>query len=273
MRFDPPGSIWGTIEDGSTHMTKWIELEGAHNVRDLGGLPAAQGRTRPRVLLRSDAVDSLTAADVTHLVEHVGLRHVVDLRSEPERVERGRGLLGARGTRYTELQVLTPQDLRRRATTRAALFAAGHPPAHILSDGYVELLELGAPAFAQALVALVEPTGTPALVHCAIGKDRTGVLVALLLAAAEVDRAAIVADYAASTEGLGRLISRRMDSDDQQVITDQVAAFTATAPAETMDRMLDTLEARWGGAAAFFRAHGIDSDVLDAWKGLLIEPR
>jgi protein tyrosine/serine phosphatase len=255
------------------HMTTWIELEGAHNVRDLGGLPAAQGRTRHGVLLRSDAVDRLTSSDVAHLVEYVGLRHVIDLRSQTEREGRGRGLLGAGGPRYTELQVLTPEDLRRRAATRAAAFAAGHPPAQILSDGYVEMLELGASAFAQALVSLVEPSGTPALVHCAIGKDRTGVLVALLLAAVDVDPAAISADYAASTVGLERLVSRWQETEDTHVIDDQIAAFTATAPSVTMDSLLATLESRWGDAAAFFRVHGVPDEVLDAWQELLIETR
>ena len=57
----------------------WLDLEGASNVRDLGGLPAATGRTRHGVLLRSDALDVLTAADVAALAS-VGVAHVVDLR-------------------------------------------------------------------------------------------------------------------------------------------------------------------------------------------------
>src|SRR4051812_23686014 len=97
----------------------WIELEGAHNVRDLGGLRAADGRTRRGVLLRSDALDQLTAADVERLVGGVGLAHVVDLRSATERRERGRGPLGATPVRYTEVEVIGPDDLARRAAARA----------------------------------------------------------------------------------------------------------------------------------------------------------
>jgi protein-tyrosine phosphatase len=130
--------------------TRWIDLEGAHNVRDLGGLAAAGGRTRDGVLLRSDALDQLTAADVQRLVGDVGLAHVVDLRSATERRERGRGPLGATPVRYTEVEVIGPDDLARRAEARAAAFAAGQPAAQVIADGYVELLELGAPAFAAA---------------------------------------------------------------------------------------------------------------------------
>ena len=63
----------------------WIELEGAVNVRDVGGLPTVDGRTtRPGVLLRSDNLQDLSAADVTRLVDELGLRTVVDLRSTGE---------------------------------------------------------------------------------------------------------------------------------------------------------------------------------------------
>ena len=110
----------------------WIDLAGAHNVRDLGGLRAGPRRTRPNVLLRADALDGLTAADVTELVEARGLAHVVDLRSGHERVERGRGALGATPVRYTEVEVIGPDDLARRAETRAAVVrrraAAGADP-------------------------------------------------------------------------------------------------------------------------------------------------
>ncbi|MEO5899865.1 MAG: tyrosine-protein phosphatase, partial [Ilumatobacteraceae bacterium] len=186
----------------------WIDLDGAHNVRDLGGLTAGAGHTRPHVLLRSDALHELTASDVGHLVDDIGLAHVVDLRSDSERLERGRGALGSTTVRYTELQVIGPDVLARRAETRRASFAAGLPPARILSDGYLELLDLGAPAFVSAFEAIVAPGGAPALVHCAIGKDRTGVLIALLLDAAGVDRTEIVADYARSGERMAPIIAR-----------------------------------------------------------------
>ena len=113
----------------------WIDLEGAHNVRDIGGLRAVGGRTRPRVLLRSDALHELTATDVSVLVDDVGLAHVVDLRSSHERAERGRGPLGATPVRYTEIEVIGPDDLARRAEARSAAFAAGLPAAQVLGDG------------------------------------------------------------------------------------------------------------------------------------------
>ncbi|MCU1504031.1 MAG: protein tyrosine/serine phosphatase [Ilumatobacteraceae bacterium] len=257
--------------------TGWIELEGAHNVRDLGGLSAGSGRTRSGVLLRSDALHELTDDDVRQLVDVVGVAHVVDLRSSSERLERGRGPLGASAVRYTELEVIGPEDLARRAATRAASFAAGLPPARILSDGYVELLELGAPAFTEAFRRIGEPGGAPALVHCAIGKDRTGVLIALLLDAAGVDRAEIVVDYARSGERMAPIIARWTSANEtsanaSSALTEQLAAFTAMAVPETMEHVLDHVHEQWDGAAGFFVANGVAPDSVDAWRQCLVGP-
>jgi protein tyrosine/serine phosphatase len=251
---------------------RWIELEGAHNVRDLGGLPAAGGRTRDGVLLRSDALDQLTAGDVEHLVGHVGLAHVVDLRSATERIERGRGPLGATPVRYTEVEVIGPDHLARRAAARAAAFSAGEPLARVIADGYVELLELGAPAFAAAFGAIAGPGGTPALVHCAIGKDRTGVLTALLLDAAGVERDEIVADYARTSERMAPIIERWMVNTPSSGMSEQVAAFTATAAPETMDHVLTVVHDRWGGAADYFVANGQPAADVDSWRQQFVAP-
>lgn len=255
---------------------RWIDLEGAHNVRDLGALPAGSGVTRHGVLLRSDALDELTAEDVRRLVDELDLAHVVDLRSGSERLERGRGRLGASGVRYTEPEVIGPADLARRAEVRAAAVAAGHPPTQILSEGYIELLDIGAGAFVEAFERIVEPGGAPALVHCAIGKDRTGVLVALLLDAAGVDRAAIATDYGRSGERMEPIIARWLSPERapqrRRAMTEQLAAFTATSAPETMDLVLAHLDQRWGGGAEFLVHHGASPRRIEDWRRLLVDP-
>jgi len=247
-----------------------IVLEGAHNVRDLDGLPAGATATRAGVLFRSDALDALTAADVAALVDERGLAHVIDLRSRAEREERGRGPLGDSGVRYSELDVIDEAALARRSDHRAASFAAGVDPNVIIADGYVELLELGAPAFAAALQTMVEPGGTPALVHCAIGKDRTGVLVALLLGAAGVEREAIVADYALSHQTMAHIREQLEQSEAFQALARQVPAFVFDATPHTMELFLDRLDERWGGAEGYFVASGVDPAVVERWKELFL---
>src|SRR5262249_39326336 len=202
------------------------------------------------------ALDTLTEADVARLVDELSLAHVFDLRSQAEREQRGRGRLGGTGVVYSELEVISNDDVQRRRDERFAAFASGGVPEEILALGYIELLELGGPAFATALARLVEPGGTPALVHCAAGKDRTGVLVALLLHAAGVDRDAIVADYAATQERMAPIIARLASAEAYQEMAEQVPAFVFEARAGTMDQFLAILEERWGGAAGFFAANG-----------------
>jgi len=113
----------------------WIELDGAYNVRDLGGLPARTGVTRSGVLLRADALDALTNDDVACLVEQRSLAHVFDLRSQSERDQRGRGRLGTTEVAYSELEVIVEADLQRRRQERSAAFAAGADPEEVLAAG------------------------------------------------------------------------------------------------------------------------------------------
>jgi protein-tyrosine phosphatase len=247
----------------------WIDLEGAHNVRDLGGLRAGTARTRAGVLLRSDALHELTDADVRILVDEVGLAQVIDLRADHERRERGRGALAGTAVSFTELEVIGPDDLARRAATRAEAFAAGLPAAQIIGDGYAELLDLGAAAFTAAFTSIVAPAGTPALVHCAIGKDRTGVLVAVLLDAADVDRDEIVADYARSGARIAPIIARWRDGESGATLSEQLAAFTALSAPETMEQTLDHLHRRWGGGAAYLQANGAAPAGIARWRRIL----
>jgi protein-tyrosine phosphatase len=248
----------------------WIQLEGAHNARDLGSMPAELGTTRTGVLLRSDALDQLTPGDVEILHGSWGLAHVVDLRSGTERGDRGRGLLDGSGVRYTELEVIGPDDLERRQQNRKSAFSAGDPPHVIMADGYAELLELGAAAFVEAFDRIVAPGGTPVLIHCAAGKDRTGVLVALLLDAVGVERDVIIADYAATNERMAPIVARLAGAAIYEQSTEDYPAFVYEAVGETMARFHEHLEQRWGGGIGFFTAHGIGHEAIDRWRDVFV---
>jgi protein tyrosine/serine phosphatase len=250
----------------------WIDLEGAHNVRDLGGLPTTGGTvTRSGVLLRSDALDALTAADVERLVDGIGLAHVVDLRSHRERAERSRGALGTSGVTYAELEVIDDADVDRRRDNRASAFAAGTDPDTIIATGYAELLDLGRRAFVEALNGIAAPGGTPALVHCTAGKDRTGVLAALLLDVAGVERDVIIADYAATESRMPAILERIRSSSAYQEVAEEVPAFIFGATETTMRHFLAHLDETWGGGEAYFEANGAAPGTLAAWRALFVE--
>lgn len=257
----------------SEYRPVWIDLDGAANARDVAGLPAARGRTRSNVLLRADALDALSARDVAELTDHRGLRHVVDLRSDGERAERGRGLLGERdAVRYTELQIIDEGQLLQRRTEREQMLADGVPIAHIMADGYVQLLDWGAASFVTAFRAVTAHEGVPALVHCSAGKDRTGVLVALLLGAGGVGTEAIVADYAATGERMAAVIARLETASIFAGMAAALPAFTFDAHPETMRRFLAHLEQTWGGPAGWLTAQGVAGDEIERWQHTLVDP-
>src|SRR5512144_2600872 len=147
-----------------------IELEGCLNFRDLGGYPTRDGRrVRWRRLFRSDGLHLLTAADIRRLREEIGLAEVIDLRSTTELASEGRGMLAAEPLRFHHVPLFDGEVREQRARA--------------------------------AEITLAEASG-PAVFHCAAGKDRTGVISAILLALLDVPDEVIVADYAATQDNL-----------------------------------------------------------------------
>ena len=96
-------------------------------------------------------------------------------------------------------------------------------------------------------------------------------LTALLLDAAGVERDEIVADYARTSERMAPIIERWMVNNPSSGMSEQIAAFTATAAPETMDHVLTVLHERWGGAAAYLVANGQPAAAVDAWRERFVE--
>ncbi|MGC8509265.1 MAG: tyrosine-protein phosphatase [Acidimicrobiales bacterium] len=243
-----------------------VALEGALNCRDLGGRPTVDGRsTRPGVLFRSDSLRRLTARDVTTLLGR-GVTANVDLQSEEEIAYFGRGLLGQAPITWIPVH-------------ESALRPRGERPegeGDVLLARYREYLAEAPAAFVRAVAALAQPGRLPAVINCFFGKDRTGVLCALVLDSVGVTRDAIVADYAASALRLPALLARLRDDPDP-VVRDTVARtpspYLEARPA-TMAALLDDLAAH-GGARGWLLAHGAAPGDLDVLRERLVgaDPR
>jgi protein-tyrosine phosphatase len=184
---------------------RWVAVEGSSNVRDLGGLPLrGGGTTASGVFYRSDTPQEWTLSD-TQAWRERGLGLVVDLRTPLEAEQEGRGpLVDAGEVRYLNAPLLPDEavlrddselvvhdDSRRARVERYLSYLSG--------DGGRNLV--------RAVEALTD-SEAPALFHCAAGKDRTGVLAAFLLEVAGVEREAVVADYALTTERLDGIVER-----------------------------------------------------------------
>jgi protein-tyrosine phosphatase len=136
-----------------------------------------------------------------------------------------------------------------------------------MSGVYRHILDRRAAQIAIVAKALLEPNALPAVIHCAAGKDRTGVTVAVLLAAIGLERDTIARDYALSTECFALPAIDEGDPEDPRI-----APIDVSCPPETMLATLDHLDASHGGPRRFLLQRGVTSDELERLRELLTEP-
>ena len=253
---------------------RWIPLAGTANTRDLGGLPlVGGGRTVPGRVLRSDDLQELTVDDVAWLVGELGLSDVVDLRTSAEVRLEGRGPLRGIPTVTHRHYTLIPE-----AGVYTDVFAAEDPREVELAGGWLETLlprtvpagfeqeppavtaylgylSDGADNVVGALRAVTAASGA-AVVHCAAGKDRTGVVSALALTVAGAEREAVIADYALTAERIHHVVAKlgARPTYAEDMARRDVASHTPRA--DTMRRVLDLLDDRVGGPQAWLAQHG-----------------
>ena len=251
---------------------RWIELDGAVNVRDTGGLVTSDGGTTAGGrLLRGDNLQELSPADITRLVRGIGLTTVVDLRSTAELAAEGPAPLDAvAGVRHVHLPVLPEQGQATDAVADVLLTRPDRDrsryPADPVCGHYLGYLE-DRPGQVVAALRTVAAAEGAALVHCAAGKDRTGVVVAVALSAVGVRPEDVVADYAATGERTGALIDRLRRSPVYASDIDSKPAREHRPRPQTMAAFLEQLTVRYGGVLRWLAGHGFgaaDVDLLHA---------
>ncbi|MGZ8804113.1 MAG: tyrosine-protein phosphatase [Microbacterium sp.] len=234
-------------------------VPGAVNFRDVGGLPAGSGRSRSGVLFRSGNLAQLDVAGIA-AIGGLGIRRIIDLRADDEVAHAPSRL----GTLDLEMQRV-PLFLG----SVASFFADDIP----LEEMYRRLVDDSADRVVEAVRGIA--ADQPVLVHCTVGKDRTGVIVALTLAAVGVETEAIVADYA-RTEGLlpewrnTRVVSMLRSMHPEAVHLEDLAT---RSPAPVMRELLAGLRARYGSPMDYLRAHGMGDDEIVELRRVLIQPR
>jgi protein-tyrosine phosphatase len=241
----------------SLEITRLVGLNGTRNLRDLGGYPTVDGRqTRWRTLYRSECLDLLDEAGQTWLID-AGLRTIVDLREDEEVAQRPNVFAASSRVRY-RLIPFWNQPL-----------PADFDPD--LSNGYVRELDMCGERLCAGFAALLEAEALPALIHCAAGKDRTGIAIGLLLDVAGVTREAIGQDYALSAECLGPEYVAEGRTWVAQLGRDWALwAHTFETPPERMLKTLDYVDRQFGGTAAYLRRNGLDESQVERLRHLLI---
>lgn len=242
-----------SIDSGKGNV-RWITLDGAANARVLV----------PGVLLRSDNLQGLTVADVRLLIEEQSLEVVLDLRTDVEVLLEGPGPITREPRVRVEHHSLHP---RSGGTTDLDAVADNLWPRTDSSEwvdeprvvqDYLSYMSVRADSIVASIRAIANARGA-ALVHCAAGKDRTGMVVALALDAARVERKLIVDDYLATTERVDAIMARLVSSPTYRAELEGHDPQDHARIQGTMERVLDLVDERFGGSAAWLSRHGLSS--------------
>lgn len=233
-----------------------LELEGAANIRDLGGLETTDGRiVRTGRLLRSDSLHRLTDADLETLGTF-GITTVIDLRAEDEIRSNGPGPLSTTGIRHLNFPI-TDIDA-----------APDSEPTMV--DLYLGMMQAAAAGFQDLFRTLAEADNLPAIVHCMAGKDRTGVAMALVLSTLGVPEETIVLDFALSEMNMQRLLElgRRAGLNISDV---DIPPNWLEARPDTMQALLVAIADRWGSIPGYLSRIGVEEEVRDRLRTVLLE--
>ena len=235
-----------------------IALSGALNFRDLGGYQTVDGRqTRYGRVFRSNSLQELTEVDVTVIRDKLGLTTVLDLRSPQEVENDGLGPLQHESLRYVNLPMLQEKKDYE-----------GGPIETGLVDRYFSYLDLAKDSIVKALETVA--TSQPIVFHCAAGKDRTGVLAALVLGCLGVESETVVSDYAAKQDRqeLIGFLGRRPSYAER---LKELPPSALDCEPETMRQFLDLIDDRYGGVRGWALRAGVGEATLQRLEETLLE--
>jgi protein-tyrosine phosphatase len=242
----------------ATTAPHWIDLEGAVNARAVV----------PGALLRTDNLQGLTGHDIGVLVDDEGLEVVLDLRTEIELALEGPGpITHVDGVRIAHHSLYPSSGLTDADVDAGTVKPWGEPHGDESPDeipvvrAYMSYLRRRPDSIVAAVREIANADGA-VLVHCAAGKDRTGVVVAIALDAVGADRELIVADYLQTAERIEAIMQRLVDSPTYH---DEMAGHDPQRHAPlpgTMERVLELVDERSGGSAAWLLDHGLSEADL-----------
>ena len=240
-----------------------IEVDGLANARDLGGITTAEGRVvKTGVVVRCDNLRSLTGQGHIDLVTVVSPRTVIDLRTEPEVAHDGYVLADE------SITVMNFAMLPLSGITQEQIDAGA---CDNLIDDYMGQIEVNGDAVMMALREIASAERHPVVYHCTAGKDRTGIVTAMLLAILGVDHETIAADYHVTTANMEPIIARIRNA---QVYKDNglaaAPAWIFESEPETMLGFLARMTEKYGSAEAWALQRGLSVDEIESMRTLLL---
>ncbi len=242
-----------------------LRLEGAVNFRDLGGLATRDGRVTARgILFRGDSPRYLTERD-TDTFERIGLRTVIDLRSETERGRDSSRPLAS----CVPLMLHIPMQYAPDSDDSGTYVVPEGVSS--LEDLYVAYLRHSGQAIARTFSVLADPKTMPALIHCAAGKDRTGLIAALVLSSVGVEDDLIAGDYEATSINIPSLIALLEQADP--IAGDHLSHLDPEllrADRRTILSTLNWLRSTYGSVDGYLKFCGVANDDVAVLRHRLV---
>lgn len=260
-----------------------IAIPGTTNVRDIGGYPVPRGgsvslgkiyRGEALAFPGSETKGAVWADQNIEAYKALALRTVVDLRAAQE--ASALPSAWAHGTGAALLHLPLDSGGEGDATELMKKLRAGTLRSFSVDDlarSYARILRLQARMFGRVFEELAAPGRLPTLVHCAAGKDRTGLLVALILESLGTPRDLVVADYAMTDFLRPNRVQAYMDILTSVGVEPDAVRSLFESPAEAMIVTLEGIDAEFGDAPGFLtKAAGVSPDVLETLRANLIVP-
>ena len=244
-------------------MPPHISVEGGYNVRDLGGYSTKDGFvTREKVLIRAGSLDKLSDAGQQQLIDY-GVKTIIDVRDEWEVREFPNVFAQSTLVTYLSLPLVGKQlsdDKQWNARTENYTQ---------LYEFYCQYLDVCQPQIGIIVTAVAESTSAT-LFHCYAGKDRTGILAALLLDVVGVQDAVIATDYAQTSQYITHLVAEwRKDAEQNERDMKQFERDTG-AESETMLNMLQYLKQSYGNVQNYLHLCGVSNHHLEQLKSRFV---
>ena len=239
------GTIVPIVEPDVTDSSRVIPLEGALNVRDLGGIEGDHGAIPNDRFIRAANLATLTQTDRDILYKHNVVLDI-DLRTDGEDRGAPDALAGDRHIRYLPISMFGNGPMTAPKTSS-------------LRDMYLDALASDQPQFKQVFEAIAGAGDGGVLYHCTAGKDRTGMISAMLLELAGVPRERIVHNYAVSAYYLRPMMTGALG---EAMKKQPALAALMGSPPDAIEGFLDTLDTRHGGAAAYLQMIGVSADDI-----------
>lgn len=255
------GIIIMTLESYHRH----IPFDGIYNFRDLGGYRTREGQTvQWRQMFRSGELQHMTEDDAMRIKEEIRLASVLDLRSTKEMERHGIGRIPELRVSHNSIPFMGNPGSEQTLKRFKASLNMGEFYLYLFKHTKIGL------RVSEALEMISRPENRPLVFHCVGGKDRTGVLAAIILSILGVSDTDIIDDYALTEKHMPGLISRISNDPQRAALFKKLPHFVADASTEAMAFFLAGVQQEFGSITGMMKSYGVSNALIHRLKSTLL---